>query len=82
MPTTELAEDDFTEGSIDILTMLVKGAMVASKSEGRRAVQQGGVTVEGEKLDVSASFTKDDLSGDGVIVKKGKKNFMKFTVKN
>ena len=61
--------------------MLVKGAMVSSKSEGRRAVQQGGVTVEGEKLDVSASFTMDDLSGDGVIVKKGKKNFMKFLVK-
>ena len=81
MPTTELTEEDFTDGSIDILTMLVKGSMVASKSEGRRAVQQGGVTVEGEKLDVSAAFTKDDLSGDGVIVKKGKKNFMKFLVK-
>ncbi len=81
MPTTELSDEDFNEGSIDILTMLVKGAMVSSKSEGRRAVQQGGVTVEGEKLDVSASFTMDDLSGDGVIVKKGKKNFMKFLVK-
>lgn len=81
MPTTELSDEDFNDGSIDILTMLVKGAMVFSKSEGRRAVQQGGVTVEGEKLDVSASFTMDDLSGDGVIVKKGKKNFMKFLVK-
>ena len=81
MPTTELSDEDFNDGSIDILTMLVKGAMVSSKSEGRRAVQQGGVTVEGEKLDVSASFTMDDLSGDGVIVKKGKKNFMKFLVK-
>ena len=81
MPTTELSDEDFNEGSIDILSMLVKGAMVSSKSEGRRAVQQGGVTVEGEKLDVSASFTMDDLSGDGVIVKKGKKNFMKFLVK-
>ena len=82
MPTAELSEEDFTDGSIDILTMLVKSGLVPSKSEARRAVQQGGVSVDGEKIsDITAAFEKEMLSGEGVIVKKGKKNFRRVVVK-
>mgnify|MGYP000872613891 CR=1 FL=1 len=82
MPTAELAEEDFTDGNIDILTMLVKSGLVPSKSEARRAVQQGGVAVDGEKVaDIYAAFEKDALAGDGVVIKKGKKNFRKVVVK-
>ena len=76
MPTAQLTEEDLTDGKIDILTMLVKSGLVTSKSEARRAVQQGGVAVDGEKVsDIAASFGKEDLSGEGIILKKGKKNF-------
>ena len=82
MPTAELTEEDFTDGKIDILTMLVKSGLVPSKSEARRAVQQGGVAVDGEKVaDIYAVFVKDALTGDGVVIKKGKKNFRKVVVK-
>ena len=74
MPTAELTEEDLTEGTIDILTLLTKSGLVSSKSEARRAVQQGGVTVEGEKVgDIKTSYTADTL-GEGLVVKKGKKN--------
>ena len=76
MPTAELTEEDFKDGSIDILSMLSRSGLVPSRSEARRAVQQGGVTVDGEKVtDIGTFYTKDALSGDGVILKKGKKNF-------
>ena len=82
MPTAELTEEDFTDGVIDILTMLVKSGLVPSKSEARRAVQQGGVAVDGEKVgDINAAFEKDALAGEGIIVKKGKKNFRRVVVK-
>lgn len=82
MPTTELNEEDLTDGNIDILSMLVKSGLVPSKSEARRAVQQGGVAVDGEKVaDIYAVFAKDALTGDGVVIKKGKKNFRKVVVK-
>lgn len=82
MPTTELTADDLTDGKIDILTMLVKGELVPSKSEARRAVQQGGVSVDGEKItDIYAVFTADDIGTEGVVVKKGKKNFRKVILK-
>ena len=82
MPTTELTEEDLIDGAIDILTMLVKAELVPSKSEARRAVQQGGVAVDGEKVtDIYATFTAEILGGDGVVVKKGKKNFRKVVVK-
>ena len=78
MPTAELSEADLTDGALDILTMLVKAELVASKSEARRAVEQGGVSVDGEKVsDIHAAFTKEQLSGDGVVLKKGKKSFKK-----
>ena len=82
MPKTELTEEDLTDGNIDILTMLVKSGLTASKSEARRAVQQGGVSVDGEKVtDVFQTFAGEALSGEGVILKKGKKNFRKVLVK-
>ena len=82
MPTTELTEADLTDGKIDILTMLVKTGLVPSKSEARRAVQQGGVSVEGEKVtDIYAEFTGEQMDGEGLVVKKGKKNFRKVVMK-
>ena len=68
MPTAELSDEDFADGSIDILTLLHKSGLVASKSEGRRAVQQGGVAVDGEKVsDISATFAKADFEGEGKV---------------
>ena len=76
MPTTELSDEDFNDGSIDILTMLVKGAMVSSKSEGRRAVQQGGVKVaEKPVTDVDFKITADMFTDGKLLVQKGKKTF-------
>ena len=60
---------------------MVLGKMVPSRSEGRRAIEQGGVTVDGEKVsDIKLSFTKDQLK-DGVLIKRGKKSFNKFILK-
>ena len=82
MPTAELSDEDFADGSVDILTLLHKSGLVASKSEGRRAVQQGGVAVDGEKVsDISATFAKADFEGEGKVVRKGKKNFRKVIAK-
>ncbi|NLL75745.1 MAG: tyrosine--tRNA ligase [Clostridiales bacterium] len=83
MPTAELKDVDFIDNKIDILSMLVASGLVASRSEGRRAVEQGGVTLNGEKVtDIKASFERDQLAGDGVILKRGKKNFKKVIYKN
>ena len=82
MPTAELTAEDFTDGKIDILTMLLKSGLVPSKSEARRAVQQGGVAVDGEKVtDIYAEYTCEALQGEGVVVKKGKKHFRKVIAK-
>ena len=82
MPTAELTADDMTDGEIDIMTMLVKAGLVPSKSEARRAVQQGGVAVDGEKVtDIHAAFKAEDMSGEGLVLKKGKKNFRKVVMK-
>ena len=81
MPTSTLTEEDFTDGEIDILTVLVKTGLVPSKSEARRAVEQGGVSVDGEKVqDIKATFAKDGFAGDGKVVKRGKKNFRKVVM--
>ncbi len=78
MPKTALADTDFTDGVIDILSILVKAGMTASKSEARRAVEQGGVSVNGEKVtDAKAVFAKDAFE-DEFVVKKGKKSFQKI----
>ncbi len=79
MPTTTLTGADFTDGSIDILTVLVKSGLVPSKSEARRAVQQGGVAVDGEKVtDIYQAFAADTFAGEGIVLKKGKKNFRRI----
>ena len=78
MPTATLTEEDFVEGKIDVLTMLVKSGLVPSKSEARRAVEQGGVTVEGEKVtDIKTVYNAATFEGEGIVVKRGKKNFRK-----
>ena len=76
MPTTELTNDDFGGGAIDVLTLLVKCGLAASKGEARRLVQQGGVTVNDEKVSaIETTFGCEQFTGDGVIIKKGKKVF-------
>ena len=78
MPTTELTNDDFGGGSIDVLTLLVKCGLAASKGEARRLVQQGGVTVNDEKVTaIETTFGCEQFTGDGVVIKKGKKVFHK-----
>ena len=80
MPRTVLSDDDFVDGNIDILSIMVKAGMTASKSEARRAVEQGGVSVNGEKVtDVKAVFGRSAFEGE-FIVKKGKKSFMRVEV--
>ena len=80
-PTVELTEADLQEGAIDILTVLVKAELVPSRSEARRAVEQGGVSVNDEKItNLRHSFTADDLK-DGILVRRGKKNFKKVVIK-
>ena len=80
MPSAALSDEDFTDGVIDIISVLVKGGLVATRSEGRRAVEQGGVSVDGEKItDFRATFSKDSFA-DGKVVKRGKKTFKKITL--
>lgn len=76
MPTTELTAENFTEGTIDLITMLTLSGLADTRSDARRAVEQGGVTVDGEKMsDGRKTFTVEELSGEGKIVKRGKKKF-------
>ncbi len=78
MPLASLSDEDFRDGSIDILSVLVKSGLSASRNEARRAVEQGGVTVNDEKCsDIHASFDKSAFTGDGMIVRRGKKNYKK-----
>ena len=83
MPTTELTDEDFSEeGTIDLISMLVKTGLVPTRSEGRRAIEQGGVSIDGEKItDVKYVVAKDALAGDGIVLKKGKKKFNKIVAK-
>ena len=79
MPTVTLSKEDMTEGKIGILTLLAKSGMVPSNSEARRAVQQGGVSIDGEKVtDFHAEIRAEQLTGQGLVLKKGKKNFRKM----
>lgn len=80
MPTAELSMEDFRDGKVDILTVVHKSGLCASRSEARRNVQQGGVTVNGEKVaDIATSYTMEQLQA-GLVVKRGKKNFKKVIV--
>ena len=81
MPTTKLDDADFTDGKIGLLYMMVKAGLAASNGEARRLVQQGGVSVGNDKVtDPSFAVSRGGFGEDGVIVKKGKKVFHKFTV--
>ncbi len=81
IPQTELSADDFVDGKIDIGSILVKAGLVPTKSEARRAIEQGGVSVDGEKLtDVRATFTAEELA-DGKVFRRGKKNYRKVLAK-
>ena len=81
MPTCTISEAELTDGKIDILTVLVKSGLCPSKGDARRNVQQGGVEAGGEKVtDIGKTFTADELSGDGIVVKRGKKNFRKIVI--
>ena len=82
MPTSELTEEDFKENAMDILTILTKSGLASSRSEARRNVEQGGVSVDGETVkDIHAAFEKDRFAGEGLVVKRGKKNFRKVILK-
>ena len=81
MPTTELEEADFIDGAIDIMTIMVKAGLVASKSEARRTVEQGGASVDGEKVtDFKKTYTAEELK-NGIVVRRGKKSFKKVICK-
>ena len=80
-PEAELTDADFTDGVIDVLTLLVKSGLTASKSEARRTIEQGGATVAGEKVtDIRATFKKEQFA-DGLLVKRGKKSFRRVVLK-
>ena len=82
MPTAELTDADFVDGSIDLLSIVQKSGLCASRSEARRNVEQGGVAVDGEIVkDIKAMFTKEQFAGEGIVVKRGKKNFRRVVVK-
>ena len=83
MPTIEVNADDFANGNMDIMAILVKAGLCESRSEARRGVQQGGVSVDGEKVtDISTTYTLDDFAGEGKVVKRGKKKFAKVIAAN
>ncbi len=81
IPTTEINEDELTDGAMDIMTILVKSGLCPSKSDARRNVQQGGVTADDVKItDIAKSFSADELRA-GIVLKRGKKNFNKVILK-
>ena len=81
MPTTELREEDLTDGAIDLMTLLVKTGLCTTKSDARRNIQQGGVTVDDVKVtDIGRSFSTEELKA-GLVLKRGKKNFNKVILK-
>lgn len=82
MPEVALSEDDFEDGQIGILKLLVKAGLASSNGEARRNVEQGGVSVDGEKVsDVKAMIAKADIPEEGIVLKRGKKKFMRIVVK-
>ena len=82
MPTTELKDNDFTDGDPDILAILVKAALAGSRSDARRAVEQGGVTVDGNKVtDIHTTYNANTFTGEGIVIKRGKKKFAKIIKK-
>ena len=83
MPEVELTDEDFEEGQIGILNLLVKAGLAPSNGEARRNVQQGGVSIDGEKVeDVRMQVTKEQIGEEGIVLKRGKKKFMKIVVRS
>ena len=81
MPEAKIQEADLEGDAIDVIALLQKSGLVPSRSEGRRAIEQGGVSVDGEKVtDVKATITKEQLAGDGIVLKRGKKNFRRVSM--
>ena len=82
MPTTEIEEADLTEGEVDLITLLQKSNLASTRSDGRRAIEQGGVSIDGEKVtDIKFMVVKENLEGDGIVIKRGKKKFAKVILK-
>ena len=82
MPTVELSSADFADGDMDILSLLVKTELAPSRSDARRAVEQGGVSVADEKVtDIKTAYNADSFGANGLVVKRGKKKFVKVIVK-
>ena len=82
MPTVELSAEDFADGDLDIMGLLIKAGLCESRGDARRNVQQGGVSVADEKVsDIATKYTADFFAGDGVVVRRGKKKFVKVVVK-
>ena len=78
MPTVTVTAEDFPDGELDIISVLVKAGLCESRGDGRRNIQQGGVSVADEKVtDISTKYTLDDFKGEGLIIRRGKKKFAK-----
>ena len=78
MPTVTVTAEDFPDGELDIISVLVKAGLCDSRGDGRRNIQQGGVSVADEKVtDISTKYTLDDFKGEGLIIRRGKKKFAK-----
>ena len=78
MPTVTVTAEDFPDGELDIISVLVKAGLCDSRGDGRRNIQQGGVSVADEKVtDISTKYTLDDFKGEGLIITRGKKKFAK-----
>ena len=82
MPSTELTEDDFKDECVDLITLLCKAELVPSRSEGRRAIEQGGVSIDGERItDSHHQGEKSAIPKEGIVLKRGKKKIRKICVK-
>ena len=82
MPSAQIEESELTDGNIDLISLLHKSGLAGSRSEARRAIEQGGVAIDGEKItDIKYLVPGEKLQGEGIVLKKGKKNFRKITLK-
>ena len=82
MPGAVLTEDAFKDGVVDVITLVHQAGLASSRSEARRAVQQGGVSVADEKVtDIQTTYGADAFGADGLVVKRGKKKFVKIVLK-
>lgn len=81
MPSYKLKEEDFRDGKVDVITMLHQSGLVPSRSEGRRAIQQGGVRINNEKItDIMTAYTADEIDKEGIVLQRGRKKFIKIVI--